>query len=84
VAGERSVMKKPRFQPVPGSYILGYQAKREDGILVQVVRCYSGQWDLFMVKDGEVVAMSIEAYRSWGHGYAPKAVVMQVAKHLVP
>lgn len=71
------------FSRIDKPNMYGWTATTDSGLELEVVQCYEGQWDLFITRNGSVVACSIEAYRQWGHGYTPKAQVMQVAKKLL-
>lgn len=71
------------FELMEQPNIHGYSAQTPSGLDVEVVQCYEGQWDLFITRGGDVVACSIDAYRQWQHGYAPKPQVMAVARTLI-
>jgi len=51
------------FKPINQPYMHGIEAIRADGIAVEVVRCYAGEWAVFLTRNGHVVACSIRYHR---------------------
>ena len=71
-----------KFTLMNRPYIYGYEAEREDGITVEVVRCYQGEWTIFLTREGSVVARSIAEYRQCRDGYVSKDAAMRIAREL--
>lgn len=61
----------------------GYVALRADGIRVEVVQCYAGQWNVFLIAHDRVVARSVEEYRLCANGYVSFQTALKIAKTLV-
>ena len=57
--------------------LYGYGAYRDDGIRVEVVRCYEGEWSVFLTRNSEVRARaskSISSAACCGSGYSSRSV----------
>ncbi len=76
-------MKDKRFKPITQPYIHGWVAHRDDGVDVEVVRCYESQWNVFLTRGGVLVARSIEEYHKVGNGYLPFHEARRIAKTLL-
>ena len=69
--------------------MFGYVATRDDGINVEVVRCYESEWNIFLTRPNSdpnaprVVARSVEEYRACKDGYVSKADAMRIARTLL-
>lgn len=70
------------FEPIINPHMHGYQHTRTDGIIVEVVRCYPDQWNVFLTRAGSVVAMAIDEYRICGHGYLTLTTARKIARTL--
>ena len=57
-----------KFERLDEPYLYGYGAYRDDGIRVEVVRCYEGEWSVFLTRNSEVCARSIEEHQLFGNG----------------
>jgi len=51
------------WKPIDKPYMKGIEAKRADGITVEVVECYQGDWDVFMLRNDHVCACNIAEHR---------------------
>ena len=76
-------MNNNSFKPISKPYMYGVQAERSDGITVEVVRCYAGEWNVFLTRDDHVVARSVEQYRVCGDRYLPYQKAMSIARKLL-
>lgn len=72
-----------KFERLDEPNIYGYVAYREDGLSVEVVQCYSDQWNVFLTRDSHVVARSVAEYRACGDGYMNRFEAFKVARALV-
>jgi hypothetical protein len=72
------------FRPIDygNGYIHGVYFQRADGINVEVVRCYANDWNVFLTRNGNVVARSIDEYRRCGNGYLRYTSAMKIARLL--
>jgi hypothetical protein len=71
------------FKPIIKPYMTGFVATRADGIDVEVVKCYSGQWNVFLTRNDHVVACSIEEHKLARGGYLSYATAKRIAKSLL-
>jgi len=65
-------------------HIHGFAAERADGIRVEVVRCYEGDWNVFLTRNGSVVARAVSEYRACGNGYVSRTEAFKIARSLIP
>lgn len=72
-----------KFEPMPDPYIYGYETQSDSGLRIEVVRCYEHEWNVFLTRDGHVVARSIEEYRMCKDGYLSRVEAFRVARSLV-
>lgn len=66
-----------KFERLDERCLYGYGAYRDDGIRVEVVRCYEGEWSVFLTRNSEVCARSIEEHQlcgCCGSGYSSRSV----------
>ena len=76
-------MNARQFERLTEPNIYGYVARRADGLSVEVVRCYSQQWNLFLTRAGYVVARSLREYRECRDGYLSRKRAFAIARELL-
>ena len=52
-----------QFKPIENPSMFGYYLNGPDDTCIEVVRCYAGQWDVFVTRDSNVVACIIERHK---------------------
>jgi len=76
-------MSHASFTVMEEPYVYGFHAERADGIVVEVVECGVGEWDVFLTRGGHVVASSVKAHGAWGSGYGSRAEAWKIARELM-
>lgn len=73
---------KIKLSPITERGMCGFQAKRSDGLTVELVRCYANCWAVWLTLAGNVVALP--THRSFGNSeYLPYQKARQVALALL-
>lgn len=70
------------FTRMDEPYVYGYETERDNGLTVEIVRCYEGEWNVFLTRDKTVVARSIAEYRECGNGFVSKTRAFEIAREL--
>lgn len=71
-----------KFERMDDPYIYGYETQSPDGLRVEVVHCYENDWNVFLTRDGHVVARSVREYRLCDNGYVDRKTAFEVAREL--
>ncbi|MHC4093610.1 MAG: hypothetical protein ACYSVY_25620 [Planctomycetota bacterium] len=81
-------MRNETFKRIDNPYVHGYEAQREDGLTVEIVRLYQNEWDVFLVAPDEhgivhpvACPLPLPGYRP--HENMPKWVAVRLARHLL-
>lgn len=73
-----------KFTPIEQAYVYGVEAWSDSlRLVVEVVRCYDGEWNVFLTDHGHVIARSIAEYRECANGYTDRATAMRIARGLL-
>lgn len=72
-----------KFKPISDPYMHGYVATRDDGIDIEIVRCYANRWNVFLTLNGNVVARSIQEHKLCANGYLSRSQALAVGKNLL-
>lgn len=73
-----------KFERMDEPNIYGYCTQRPDDIQVEVVQIDScnGAWNVFLTKDGTVIARSVAEYRQCKDGYLSRFDAFKIARSL--